>query len=156
VLVQTKSLHFPHHFPSTICHKKDEVGVCFPLHLLLLFLLKSRPTFPCLSPSQKWPSWSFVSPLCHQNLGLHACPLVQLQWGLICLVLSYLIYPLSIIAHLPQWYDPKGEIYGVKCIRYDPKLGINGVKFICNDINIYVLVASLMKGPHVQCVSRYI
>jgi hypothetical protein len=33
---------------------------------------------------------------------------------------------------------------------------IYGVKCICNGVNVYVIVVNLIKGPHVQCVNRYI
>jgi hypothetical protein len=31
-----------------------------------------------------------------------------------------------------------------------------GVKCICNGVNVSIIVVSLIKGPHVQCVNRYI
>jgi hypothetical protein len=36
------------------------------------------------------------------------------------------------------------------------KWGIYGVKYICNGVNLYVIVVGLINGPHVQCVNKYI
>jgi hypothetical protein len=37
-----------------------------------------------------------------------------------------------------------------------PNESIHVVKCICNGVNVYVIVVSLIKGPHVQCVNKYI